>query len=359
MTGPFDPLSLRGLTLANRLWVPPMCQYSVFAQDGRATDWHLVHIGSFAQGGFGLVVMEATAVQPVGRISPFDLGLWDDSQIEPLRRIVDFVHSLGRTIGIQFAHAGRKGSTQPWLPGYADGPVGPEDGGWQTVAPSALPFETLPAPRALETAEIAGLVADFGAAARRAREAGFDVVEIHAAHGYLLHEFLSPLANTRTDGYGGGFDNRTRLLREVTDAIRAEWPDDRPLFVRISATDWLDGGWDVEQSVELTRVLAGRGVDLMDVSSGGLVVAPIPAKPGYQVPFATAVRAAGLPVSTVGLILTPQAAADIVSSGAADAVMLGRAALREPHFPQRAAHELGIVPATSVYSPPHHRGAYR
>lgn len=359
MTTLFTPLTLRALTIDNRLWVPPMCQYSAVAGDGRATDWHLVHYGAFAQGGFGLITVEATAVTPEGRISAFDLGLWDDDQIAPLRRITDFVHTQGRAIGIQLAHAGRKASTQPWLPGYTDGPLLPDEGGWTTVAPSALAFESLPAPHALTTAEIADVVQAFADAARRALAAGFDVVELHAAHGYLLHEFLSPLSNQRTDQYGGSFDNRVRLVVEVVEAVRTVWPRDLPLVVRLSGTDWIDGGWDEVQSTALAALLKGHGVDLISVSSGGAVVAPIKAVPGYQVPLAAAIRAGGLPVAAVGLILTPEQAADVLDSGAADAVLLGRAALRDPHFPQRAAHVLGIPAPAGLYAAPHIRGVFR
>lgn len=336
----FDPLKLRAVTLRNRLAVSPMCQYS--AEAGRATDWHLVHLGARAVGGAALVVFEATAVEARGRISPADLGLWEDGQIEPLARIVRFVEGQGAAAALQLAHAGRKASTAaPWSGG---GPVGPAAGGWVTVGPSALPFaEGHPAPEPLDEAGLAGIVAAFAAAAGRARAAGFRAVEVHAAHGYLLHQFLSPLTNHRTDRFGGSFENRTRLVREVVTAVRAAWPDDLPLLVRISATDWVPGGWDVEQSVELCRVLRGLGVDLVDVSSGGLVpTAKVPAGPGYQTAFAERIRReAAIGTGAVGMITSPEQADHVIRSGQADLVLLARELLRDPHFPLRAARALG------------------
>jgi len=337
----FEPLHLRGLTLHNRIMVSPMCQYSA-AEDGIATDWHLVHLGSRAVGGAGLVCTEAVAVEARGRISPFDLGLWDDRQVEGLARIARFVAAQGAVPAIQLAHAGRKASTgRPWEGGR---PIPPDAGGWTPVGPSALPFTAgHPTPAALATEELAGIVDAFRAAARRALQAGFQAAEIHAAHGYLLHSFLSPLSNLRTDAYGGSFENRIRLLLETTEAVRAVWPERLPLLVRISTTDWVPGGWDVEQSVELARALRARGVDLIDCSSGGNVPdARIPVGPGYQVPAAAQVRReAGVPVAAVGLICDAQQAEGILAAGDADLIALARAELRDPYFPLHAALELG------------------
>lgn len=337
----FDPLQLRGLTLSNRIVVSPMCQYS--SVDGFATDWHLVHLGSRAVGGASLVFTEATAVTPEGRISPNDLGIYRDAHVDMLRRIVSFVHTQGSAAGIQLAHAGRKASTSaPWLGG---GKVDPVDGGWDVVGPSDVPFApNYPQPRALTTAEIDDVVAAFRRAATRAHEAGFDVAEIHAAHGYLLHEFLSPLSNTRTDHYGGSFDNRARLLREVVSAVRQVWPDGRPVFVRISATEWTPGGWDIDESIALARQLAPLGVDLIDCSTGGNVASvKIPIGPGYQVPFAERVRnEGGMPVGAVGMITTPAQADAIIRAGQADCVLLAREMLRDPYWPTHAAATLGV-----------------
>ena len=333
------PLTLRGTTVRNRAWVAPMCQYS--SVDGRPTDWHRTHYGALARGGAGLVLMEATAVTPEGRITPADAGLWNDEQADDYARIVDFQHGQGAAAGIQLAHAGRKASTQrPW---EGDGYVEPEDGGWQTVAPSPLAYGDWPTPKELSVAEIADLVESFAAAARRADEAGFDVAEVHGAHGYLLHQFLSPLTNERADGYGGDLEGRSRALREVVTAVRAVWPDSKPLFVRLSATDWADGGWSLDETVEVSRRLRGLGVDLVDVSSGGNVPSQkITVGPGYQVPFARAVREqAGLPVAAVGLITDPRQAEQVLAEGSADAVLLARELLRDPHWPLRAAHVLG------------------
>lgn len=334
-----SPLTLRGTQFRNRIWVSPMCQYS--STDGFPSDWHLVHLGSFARGGAGLVLTEATAVSPEGRISPADAGIWSDDQAQAYLRIVDFVRGQGSVPGIQLAHAGRKGSTQsPWL---GRGYVEPADGGWHTVGPSATGFADWPAPAELDEAGLAGVVDDFVAAARRSLDAGFEVAELHGAHGYLLHEFLSPLSNTRTDGYGGSFENRVRLLLEITEAVREVWPDDKALLVRLSASDWVDGGWDLEQTVETARLLRDRGVDLVDVSSGGLDPRQaITTGPGYQVPFAETVRReAGVPVGAVGEITEPVQAEKILGDGQADVVLLARALLREPHWPLRALAELG------------------
>lgn len=343
----FFPFSIRGVTLRNRIAVSPMCQYS--AQNGVANDWHLVHLGSRAVGGAGLVITEATAVERRGRITPFDLGLWNDRQIERLARIAAFIERQGAAPGIQLAHAGRKGSCRaPWDGGSQ---LLPAEGGWQTVAPSPLPFNPEdPPPAELDVAAISAVVEAFADAARRARTAGFQVIEIHSAHGYLLHEFLSPISNQRSDEYGGDLAGRTRLTLEVAEAVRSAWPDDLPLFVRLSATDWVEGGWDLDQSVELARRLRAFGVDLIDCSSGGLVpYAPSPAAPGFQVPFATRIReAAGLPTGTVGLITEPEQADEIIRSGKADLVLMGRELLRNPYFPLQAADTLGQPGAVPV-----------
>jgi 2,4-dienoyl-CoA reductase-like NADH-dependent reductase (Old Yellow Enzyme family) len=335
----FTPVRLRGTTLRNRVWVAPMCQYS--AVDGVPNDWHLVHLGSFARGGVGLVLTEATAVSPEGRISPSDTGIWNDEQVAAWRRIVDFVHGQGATAGMQLAHAGRKASTRPPFEGR--GTVPAEEGGWTTVGPSAVAFPGIAEPRELTTGDIDQVVADFTEAALRALRAGFDVLEIHAAHGYLLHEFLSPLSNRRQDEYGGSFANRTRLLLRVVESVRAAVPDTTPLLVRISATDWVEGGWTGDDSVELARRLRDAGVDLVDVSTGGNAPADIPVGAGYQVPFARRIREeAGIPAGAVGLITEPKQAEEIVAEGHADVVLLARALLRDPHWALRAAHELGV-----------------
>jgi 2,4-dienoyl-CoA reductase-like NADH-dependent reductase (Old Yellow Enzyme family) len=341
MTPPlFSPLTLRGLTLRNRIAVSPMCEYS--SLDGFADDWHLVHLGSRAVGGAGLVFTEAAAVTPEGRITPADLGIWRDEHVAFLSRCTAFIRAHGAASGIQLAHAGRKASTtRPWEGGLQ---IGPDAGGWTPVAPSPIPFRPGDVtPTALDHAGIASLVDAFAAATRRSVAAGFEVVEIHAAHGYLLHEFLSPLCNQRADEYGGSFENRIRLLLEVTAAVRAEWPGHLPLFVRISATDWVEDGWDLPQSVELARRLRPLGVDLVDCSSGGTVPgAKIPAAPGYQVPFAEAVRCeTGMPTGAVGLITEPAQADAIVANGQADLVLLARELLRDPYWPLHAAHALG------------------
>ena len=337
----FTPLRLRGTEFKNRIAVSPMCEYS--AEDGHPGTWHLVHLGSRAVGGTALVMGEATAVQAIGRISPSDTGLYLDSQADAWRPVVEFIHTQGALAGIQLAHAGRKGSTAaPWLGGA---PVALKDGGWIPVAPSALAFDTgYPVPKALGVEEIAHIVDDFQGAAKRALRVGFDVVEIHAAHGYLLHEFASPLSNKRTDEYGGAFENRIRFGLRVTQAVREVWPENQPVFVRISATDWKEGGWDMEQSVELSRRLKGAGADLIDVSSGG--IAPgvqIPVGPGFQVNFAAAIRReAGVATGTVGMISDPAQAETILRTDQADMVFLARELLRDPYWPRRAAQELGV-----------------
>ena len=317
----------------------PMCQYS--SEDGFATDWHLVHLGSRAQGGAGLVILEASAVTPEGRISSADLGLWKDAHVPGLKRIVEFIHSQGARAAIQLAHAGRKAGFAP--PFAGERLLLPSEGGWQPVGPSAVAFAANYAvPRPLDQAGIAAIIEAFATAAKRANRAGFDVVEIHAAHGYLLHEFLSPLANLRTDAYGGSFENRIRLLIEVVDAVRAEWPAHLPLFVRMSATDWADGGWTVEESVRLAQCLREHGVDLVDVSSGGQIPnAQIPVGPGFQVEFAARIRReANIPTAAVGLITEAGQANEIVAKGEADMVLLGREMLRDPYWPLHAAAAL-------------------
>jgi 2,4-dienoyl-CoA reductase-like NADH-dependent reductase (Old Yellow Enzyme family) len=338
----FTPISFGNVTLRNRIVVSPMCEYS--AVGGVPNDWHFVHLGSRAVGGAGLVFTEATAVSPEGRISPADTGLWNDAQQAAWQRIVAFIHAQGAMSGIQLAHAGRKGSTAvPWRGGKA---VPVDAGGWIPVAPSAIAFaDDYPMPAALDAAGIKKVVTDFAASTRRAREAGFDVVEIHAAHGYLLHEFLSPLANARGDNYGGSLENRARLLHDVVAAVRAEWPAPRPLFVRVSASDWAPGGWDIDECVELARQIKADGVDLIDTSSGGLVVhAQIKVGPGYQVPFAARIRRdAGIATGAVGLITTARQAEDILAAGDADLIVMAREMLRDPYFPRRAAKELGAT----------------
>ncbi len=337
----FEPFVLREVTLNNRIVVSPMCQYS--SVEGFANEWHFVHLGSRAIGGAGLVLTEATAVLPEGRISPQDLGIWDDSHIEPLARIVRFIHEQGSVAGMQLAHAGRKASTyRPW---EGQGSIPESKGGWRRiVAPSALGFaDDYGIPEPLTEEGIREVVHAFEEAARRARESGFRIIEIHAAHGYLLHQFLSPLSNRRTDRYGGSFDNRSRLLHEVVSVVRKRWPERLPLFVRISATDWAEGGWDIEQSVELSRRLRQSGVDLIDCSSGGsLPGVSIPSGPGYQTAFAERIRReGGIPTAAVGMITAPAQADHIIRNGQADLVALARELLRDPYWPLRAASELG------------------
>jgi 2,4-dienoyl-CoA reductase-like NADH-dependent reductase (Old Yellow Enzyme family) len=343
----FEPLTLRSVTLPNRVGVSPMCEYS--CEDGFANDWHLVHLGSRAVGGAGLVVAEATAVEARGRITASDLGLWKDAHVEFLSRIARFVEARGAIPGVQLAHAGRKASTAvPWE-GGAGVPI--EAGGWQPIAPSAIAFsERTIAPRGMTVEDIGEVVRAFAASTRRSVAAGFRLIEIHFAHGYLVHEFLSPLSNQRQDAYGGGFEHRIRLALEITRAVRAEWPERLPLFARLSSTDWVDGGWNLDESVELARRLAAEGVDLVDCSSGGLVpYARIDAVPGYQVPFARRIRAeAGVPTAAVGLINTPAQADAIVREGDADLVMLARAMLRDPYWALHAAEELGHSEARRV-----------
>ena len=341
----FQPITLRSLTVRNRIWLAPLCQYSVDKRDGVPTEWHLVHLGSMASGGAGLVMAEATGVSPEGRISPHDTGIWNDDQASEWRRINDFIHSQGAATAIQLAHAGRKASVHPeWGPFAGAGTLTSEEGGWPTVSASAVAFPGYAEPIALDLAGIDKVVEDFAAAAARSVEAGFDALELHAAHGYLLHQFLSPLSNLREDEYGGSLENRARLLLEVVRAVRAEVGDGHPLFVRFSGTDWAEGGWNEQETAVVAGWAQEAGADLFDISSGGNVLgAKIPVGPLYQVPLAAFVKKhAGVPVSAVGLITTAQEAEDVVASGEADAVMLARELLRDPHFPLRAAHELGV-----------------
>jgi 2,4-dienoyl-CoA reductase-like NADH-dependent reductase (Old Yellow Enzyme family) len=338
----FETYTQRSLTFRNRLIVSPMCQYS--ATDGVPNHWHFVHLGSRAVGGAGAVIAEATAVSAEGRISGHDTGIWNDAQVQAWRPMTAFIAEQGAIPGVQLAHAGRKASVlQPWEGG---GPLSAEQGAWQTVAPSAMPFDThWHVPQALDAEGIRKVITDFRAAAARARDAGFKLIELHGAHGYLLHQFMSPLSNHRDDEYGGDFENRTRLVHEVIAAVREVWPAELPLWLRISATDWADGGWTIDDSVRLAGDVSALGVDLIDVSSGGLVPhVKIPIAPGYQVPFAARVRQdAGIPTGAVGLITEPAQADGIIAGGAADVVLIARASLRDPYFPRRAAQELGAT----------------
>ncbi len=351
----FDDLQIRDIRLRNRIAVSPMCEYS--STDGFANDWHLVHLGSRAVGGASLILTEAAAVSPEGRISPQDLGIWKDDHIEFLSRITKFLRAQGAVPGTQLAHAGRKASTRP---PWDKGPyVTPAEGGWRPVAPSAITFAPDYAPPAsLDQQGIEKVISDFSAAAVRALHAGFGVVEIHSAHGYLLHEFLSPLSNHRADSYGGSFDNRTRLLREVVSAVRKVWPEKYPLFVRISSTDWVEGGWDIDQSIALVNQLAPLGVDLIDCSSGGNVPdAKIPVAPGYQVAFAERIRReTGIMTGAVGLITTAAQASAVLAEGKADLVFIARQFLRDPYLPLHIASELGFpasYPAQYLRAAPH------
>lgn len=331
-TGLFDPITLRGARVRNRLWVAPMCMYAVDALDGVPNDWHLVHLPSMARGGAGLVVAEATAVVPEGRISPRDLGLWNATQQSAFARIAELVHAAGAAFAIQLAHAGRKASTHPALPGFPRGSVARDDGGWETVAASAVPFGDFAEPRGLDRDEIPGLIVAWRHAANRAVDAGVDAVEVHAAHGYLLHEFLSPLSNHRHDEYGGTLENRSRILLDIVRAIRGDHPD-LPILVRLSATEWTEGGFDLEQSQRVTTWLADAGADLVDVSSAGnLPAADIPVGPAYQAPLAQALRGRGLPVSAVGLITDAVQAQSLLTTGAADVITVGRPWLRNPYL---------------------------
>ncbi|WP_037912385.1 NADH:flavin oxidoreductase/NADH oxidase [Streptomyces sp. NRRL WC-3744] len=345
MSALFEPITLREVTIPNRVWMPPMCQYSADPEGpltGVPQDWHFAHYAARAVGGTGLIVVEATAVSPEGRISPYDLGLWNDTQVEAFRRITRFLAAQGTVPAVQLGHGGRKASTdQPWKGGA---PVGPEAHGWQPLAPSALPFdERHPVPTELTVDRIGEVVGQFAAAARRALAAGFEAVEIHGAHGYLINEFLSPHSNHRTDAYGGSYENRTRFALEVVDAVREVWPADKPVFFRVSATDWLqDGGWTPEDTVRFAGDLHAHGIDLLDVSTGGNASGvTIPTGPGYQVPFAARVKAeTPMPVAAVGLITEPGQAEKIVANGEADVVLLGRELLRNPSWARQAAREL-------------------
>lgn len=336
----FSPLTIKEVTFKNRIAVSPMCQYSSI--DGFANDWHMVHLGCRAVGGAALVMTEATAVSPEGRISPSDLGIWKDDHINMLKKITRFIHQHQAVSGIQLAHAGRKAShREPWNGGEM---LDEKEHGWLTVAPSAIPFSPHDhAPEALTIQGIQKVVSDFQAAAKRALIAGFMVIEIHAAHGYLINEFLSPLTNQRNDKYGGPFENRIRLLLEIIAAIKKVWPENYPLFLRISSTDWVEGGWTIDDSIALADVVKNQGIDLIDCSSGGAVPeAKIPAAPGYQVPFAEAIKTkGGISTGAVGIIFTPQQAEEVITTGKADMVLLAREMLRDPYFPLRAAYELG------------------
>jgi 2,4-dienoyl-CoA reductase-like NADH-dependent reductase (Old Yellow Enzyme family) len=339
MSSLFSAFSLRGVEFRNRVFVAPMCQYS--SRDGLPNDWHMVHLGSRAVGGAGLVCVEATGVSPEGRISPGDTGLWSEAHTRAFEPIAAFVKSQGARAAVQLAHAGRKASTDvPWRGGK---PLSESEGGWQTLAPSAVPFGELPAPKEMTREEIEAVTRQFARATRRALEAGFEVVELHMAHGYLLHEFLSPLSNRREDEFGGSLENRARFPLMVAEAVRGVWPERLPLFARISATDWVEGGWDLEQSVEFSRRLKEKGVDLVDCSSGGLVPgARIAVAPGYQVPFAERIRReANVATGAVGLITEPEQAEEIIAKGQADVVFLARAELRDPYWPLHAARRLG------------------
>jgi 2,4-dienoyl-CoA reductase-like NADH-dependent reductase (Old Yellow Enzyme family) len=339
----FTPLIIKQVGLKNRLVVSPMCQYS--STDGFANDWHLVHLGSRAIGGAALVFTEATAVSPEGRISPFDLGIWKDEHIEFLARITDFIKQQGAVPGMQLAHAGRKSSQRPpWENSIA---LKPEEGAWQTLAPSAIAYKTgEPVPLELSIAEIERIIANFKDAAARALKAGFEIIELHGAHGYLINEFLSPLSNARTDKYGGSFENRIRFLMEIIEKVQTVWPAELPLFVRISATEFKEGGWNEKDSVELAKILKTKGVDLIDCSTGGNVTGvKIEIKPLYQVSYAEKIRSeAGIKTGAVGLITTSEEAEGIISKGQADLVFMARELLRDPYFPRRAAWELGEDP---------------
>lgn len=342
MTKLFEALTIRDLTVRNRAWVAPMCQYSAEDRDGVPTEWHLVHYGARAAGGAGLVIVEATAVSPEGRISPWDTGIWNDEQVDGWAYILDFMHSQGAAVGVQLAHAGRKASIYREWSGHGTVPI--SDGGWQTVSSTDEAFTGYEAPRKLETAEVSDVVKDFVKAARRAQDAGFDVIEIHAAHGYLIHQFLSPLTNKRTDIYGGELENRARILIEIVEGIRAEVGEGMPILIRFSATDYVEGGWDEEQTSIVAKWCAEAGADLFDISTGGLVTGvKIPSGPGYQVPIAEYVAdRVDEPVAVVGQITTATQAEEILQRGNVDVIMLGRAELRDPMWPLRAAHELGV-----------------
>lgn len=336
----FSPLQIRSIVLPNRIAVSPMCMYS--ASNGFPSDWHTVHLGALAAGGAGVVICEATAINPAGRISPKDLGIWSDDYIAPLAKLTSCINSRGAIAAIQLAHAGRKAGT--YAPGDGEGSLLPEDGSWQVVAPSAIPFSAnYPQPMALDKADIQGVIDDFVAAAKRGYKAGFQIAEVHGAHGYLLHQFLSPLSNQRNDEYGGSFENRTRLIRQVVSAVRVVWPEELPLFVRVSATDWIDGGWTIDETVQLAKLLRKDGADLIDTSSGGMLpTAQIPLGAGYQTAFAERIkREAIIATGAVGLITSAEQADHIIRSGQADMVLLGRELLRDPFWPVHAAAIVG------------------
>lgn len=357
----FTPITLRNLAVKNRIWLAPMCQYSCFAGDGVPTDWHLVHLGARAQGGFGLLLTEAAAVMPEGRISPVDAGIWNDAQATAWTRVVDFVHTQDSAIAMQLAHAGRKASTHTNVYGGPKGYIPPADGGWEVKGPSELPYPGLGAPRAMTKGDISDVVEAFAAGARRAMSAGFDAVEIHAAHGYLLHSFLSPVSNSRTDEYGGDVEGRTRLIREVYAAVRSAVGEDVPVFMRISATEWANAdspSFALAQAAELASVLTDAGCDLIDVSTSGNIPADIPVGPGYQVPMARAVAATGAITGAVGMITVGAHAEQILVTGDADVVLIGRAALRDPSWPLRAANDLGLDWRDTPYPQQHTRGAF-
>lgn len=356
----FDPITLRGLTIRNRIWLPPMDMYSVYERDGKPTPFHYQHYVSRGLGGFGLIMVEATAVSPEGRISPCDVGLWNDDQVEAWRWIVEGVRQTGASIGVQLGHAGRKGSTGCFSIGHIAQSVPLEEGGWQTVGATDVPYGRYAAPRALTTEEVRGIVSQFRDAAMRAVSAGFQAIELHGAHGYLLSQFMDPLINTREDEYGGSFDNRMRFPLEVIDAVREAISDTMPLMIRISATDWAAGGWDLDQSIDAAKLFKEHGVDLVDVSTGGIVSGvTVPVQPNYQVPFSAQIRQkAEVPVTAVGFITRPKQAQKITRNRQADAVQIGRAALRDPYWPLRAVHKLGIPVEKAPYADQYVRGAY-
>lgn len=357
----FEPIRLRDLQIRNRIWMPPMCMYSVEARDGRPTPFHYQHYVSRAMGGFGMIIAESTAVAPEGRITPLDAGLWSDDQISSWRWIVDDVRKTGAAFGVQLNHAGRKASTYAPDRQEESGTVPVGDGGWQTVAPSLIAFDGYDEPRELSVEEIHDVVRQFRDAAARAVIAGFQMIQIHAAHGYLISQFLDPLSNHRTDEYGGSLDNHMRLLVEIADAVRSVMPEGMPLTVRISATDWAEDGWGLEETIATAAGLKQHGVDLIDVSTGGIVPeVEVPVGPNYQVPFARQIRRrADIPVTAVGLITKPKQAEHILRTGKADAVEIGRAALRDPYWPLRAAHKLGVPRADTAYPVQYLRGAYQ
>jgi len=363
----FSSLEILGVYFANRVWVSPMSQFSARFHESNPTDWHLVQYGAFAQGGFGLTLTESTAISPTGRLTPYDVGIWTEQQAERWRRITDFVHSqrlpapgggtISAKIGVQLSHAGRRASSRRNFPGEPGGALDAVDGGWQAIGPSPIPFPGFPVPSEMTVADINQVLTDLAGAARRATRAGFDVIEINAGGGSLLHQFYSPLSNNRQDGYGGTYTNRVRFLREAVGAVRQVWAG--PLMVRIAATDWSTGGWDGNDAVALAVLLRTDGVDVIDVSTGGNAVTQIPAQPGFQVPFSERIRHfAGVRTAVGGMISEPQQADNVVATEQADAVLLGRAALREPHWPQRAAAELGMPTEMAPYPPQLLSGAW-